>query len=805
MSEPVAFIITFIYKNMNKILITLLGLCYCFSSWGENNGRALSFKDDSLHVSIACLTDRIIHIRVIPEGSAAHKSLIRSLSLSENDKATFPTQTEKQQMLLQTPRVTVVYSFDDKNIRFIDTPSQKVILQEKAKSFHRQRIAGEDAWQVEQTFQIHEDEALYGLGQYQEGVMNYRGKTVNLVQANMEIVNPFLLSSRRYGILWDNYSKTVFNDDAEGASFWSEVADGIDYYFIYGTDLDDVIKGYHELTGPVPMFPKSAFGFWQSRERYKSFAELTSVVEEYRKRNIPIDNIVQDWEYWGGREHWNALKFDTAHFNHPQEAIQLLHDKHKVQLMLSVWPGFGKATEIYQELEQAGALFDEPTWAGYKVMDIYNPEAQQLFWKYLYKDLYSTGVDAWWLDATEPSFKEGFTQKKQEEKTKSAGQTHIGSFHRYLNVYSLFLTKTLYENLRRQSNKRVCILTRSAFAGQQQYATVLWSGDITASWETFKKQIPAGLNMCMTGFPYWTTDIGGFFVSSKNKDYSHALTNPSYKELYLRWFQQSAFSPLFRAHGTDIPREIWQFGEPGDVFYDGQLKMIKLRYSLLSYIYSYAWQATSHSKILMRSLIMDFPEDANVRNAADAYMFGPSLLIRPITSPMYYAEGKPIEAPTTTTSLYLPAHKGKYWYDFYNHQLYEGGQNMLYETPLDIIPIFIKGGSILPFNQVHQYAGEKKDSVLDIHIYAGGDAHFDLYEDDNVSYEYEKRMYSLIHFYWNDAENTLKISDKEGKFTLLDKRMFNIKIFRPQAENKKTSIQTKEVEYGNKAVSMDFK
>ena len=787
---------------MNKALFLAISFLHITISHSENIDKGFSVTDDSLQISVSSPRDKIIHVQVVPFGLQPSKSLI----IPETSDPVPDCQIQKgdNYISLRTASVTATYSYTDKNIRFTDSKSGKQLLQEQARSFEQKKVAGETVWQIKQIFKLHPDEALYGLGQYQEGIMNYRGQKAKLVQANMEIVNPFLLSTQPYGILWDNYSKTLFEDNEKGASFWSEVADAIDYYFVYGTDMKDVVAGYHRLTGKVPMFPKSAFGYWQSKERYKSFDELIDVVKEYRKRHIPLDNIVQDWEYWGDRDHWNSLRFDTVNFNHPTDVIRQLHDRYNVSLMLSVWPGFGKKTDIYKDLEKIGALFDEPTWADYKVMDIYNPQAQKIFWEHLYKGLYRTGVDAWWMDATEPSFREGFTQDKQEEKTKSAGQTYIGSFDRYLNVYSLFLSKAMYENIRKQDNKRVTILTRSAFAGQQQYGTAVWSGDITASWDVFRKQLPAGLNLCMSGIPYWTTDIGGFFVTTRGSQYTKGLADPSYKELYLRWFQQGVFSPIFRAHGSNVPREVWQFGEPGDPFYDGLLKMIDLRYSLLSYIYSSAWQVTANSRLMMRGLVMDFPDDRNVHNRADAYMFGPSLLVKPITKPMYYTTEGAIGTPDTKESVYLPEHTGKYWFDFNSRQIYTGGKTISYLTPLDVIPVFVKAGSIIPINKIVQYVGEQKEEELELRIYAGADADFELYEDDNKTYAYENGVYSLVRFHWDDQNKQLSIYDKEGTFVNYPQRSFRIKLYIAEESSSNYSVREKLIRYENKHITVDM-
>ncbi|RHR37420.1 DUF5110 domain-containing protein [Parabacteroides sp. AF18-52] len=787
---------------MNKALFLAISFLHITISHSENIDKGFSVTDDSLQISVSSPRDKIIHVQVVPLGSQPSKSLI----IPETSDPVPDCQIQKgdNYISLRTASVTATYSYTDKNIRFTDSKSGKQLLQEQARSFEQKKVAGETVWQIKQIFKLHPDEALYGLGQYQEGIMNYRGQKAKLVQANMEIVNPFLLSTQPYGILWDNYSKTLFEDNEKGASFWSEVADAIDYYFVYGTDMKDVVAGYHRLTGKVPMFPKSAFGYWQSKERYKSFDELIDVVKEYRKRHIPLDNIVQDWEYWGDRDHWNSLRFDTVNFNHPTDVIRQLHDRYNVSLMLSVWPGFGKKTDVYKDMEKIGALFDEPTWADYKVMDIYNPQAQKIFWEHLYKGLYRTGVDAWWMDATEPSFREGFTQDKQEEKTKSAGQTYIGSFDRYLNVYSLFLSKAMYENIRKQDNKRVTILTRSAFAGQQQYGTAVWSGDITASWDVFRKQLPAGLNLCMSGIPYWTTDIGGFFVTTRGSQYTKGLADPSYKELYLRWFQQGVFSPIFRAHGSNVPREVWQFGEPGDPFYDGLLKMIDLRYSLLSYIYSSAWQVTANSRLMMRGLVMDFPDDRNVHNRADAYMFGPSLLVKPITKPMYYTTEGAIGTPDTKESVYLPEHTGKYWFDFNSRQIYTGGKTISYLTPLDVIPVFVKAGSIIPINKIVQYVGEQKEEELELRIYAGADADFELYEDDNKTYAYENGVYSLVRFHWDDQNKQLSIYDKEGTFVNYPQRSFRIKLYIAEESSSNYSVREKLIRYENKHITVDM-
>ena len=729
----------------------------------DSNRQLFQVCADSVKITVSCLSDQIIHVQVTPEGSVGKESLV-ILKNHALKPTSCSVQENEEEISMLTSKLKVSYSTTDKCISFTDRVRGKLLLKEKMRDFVRQHIGGENVWNIRQVFSLTPEEAIYGLGQYQEGAMNYRGKKVKLLQANKDIVNPFLISTRSYGILWDNYSKTLFEDNEHGAAFWSEVADEINYYFIAGDNMDKVIANYHTLTGKAPMFPKSAFGYWQSKERYKSFDELTEVVAEYRRRQIPLDNIVQDWEYWGDRPFWNSLQFDTARFNHPKEVIDRLHDQFHVKLMLSVWPGFGKETDVYRAMDTAGVLFDEPTWAGYKVMDVYNPKAREIFWSYLQEGLFDKGVDSWWMDATEPSFRDGAIQEKQEERSKSAGQTYIGSFHRYLSVYSLFMSEMMYNNLRKQNDKRVFILTRSAFAGQQRYGAAIWSGDITARWDVFRHQISGGLNICMTGIPYWTTDAGAFVVTGKDSEFKNGLADPAYRKFYLRWFQQNAFSPIFRAHGTNVPREVWQFGQPGDPIYEGLLKMIDIRYRLLSYIYSSAWQVTANSRIIMRGLAMDFATDPKVYNIDDSYMFGPSFLVHPVTS------------PHDRLSTYLPNYTGKYWFDFYNHKPYEGGQTITQNVPIDEIPIFVKAGSIVPFNEVKQYATEKADDVMDICVFAGADADFELYEDDNETYAYEKGEYSVIRFNWNEKARTLTVAKQEGTYQNLPERTFRIKL-----------------------------
>lgn len=784
-------------KIFNNWLLVLCALaCFSCSSSVSRDEKGCTFVCDSIRYRVEFKSAGCVRILSYPEGD----TLVTKRLVVDMEKPSFEDYKWKktsEAYVFSTDELSISFDKENAAFSFTEAPTGRLLLKEKegrkARLFKRSEAGGEQCLEVTQRFVPTKDEALYGLGQYQNGVMNYRGKSVLLLQANMDIVNPFLISTNGYGILWDNYSSTKFADTDEGYSFVSEVGDASDYYFICGKNMDGVVSGYRELTGEVPMFGKWVYGFWQSKERYKSFSELKAVVKEYRRRGIPLDNIVQDWEYWGDKPHWNSLKFHPENFAHPRQVIDELHNQEHVHFMLSVWPGFGPETAIYQSLDSIGALFDEPTWAGYKVFDAYNPEARDIFWQHLKKGLHDNGVDAWWMDATEPSFRDGFTQLKQEEKTKSAGKTYLGSFHRYLNTYSLELLKDFHQRLRAVDNeRRVFILTRSAFASQQRYATAVWSGDVSASWENMHKQLVAGLNLSMSGIPYWTSDTGGFFVTERDAKYPDGLKSNDYKELYSRWFQFSAFKPIFRAHGTNVPREVWQFGEEGTPFYDNQVEYIHLRYRLLPYIYSISHRVTADNYTMLRGLAMDFTEDSCTFDVDNTYMFGPSLLVRPVFRPH-------IEEKEVLT--YLPRHKGRFWYDFHTGEAHKGGTEQVQANQLNILPLYVKAGSILPLAKVKQYAMEYPDSELELRIYGGADASFLWYEDEGDSYRYEENIYSKVPMKWDDASRTLTLGVREGSYPGMPEQVkMNLKLILPEC----ATPEIKECVYTGKEMKIKF-
>jgi alpha-D-xyloside xylohydrolase len=503
-------------------------------------------------------------------------------------------------------------------------------------------ISGAPTYEIRHNFTVAPDESLYGLGQYNQRYMDHRGQDVLLVQTNIGIVVPLLVSTRRYGIMWDIYSKMTFKEDAGNATLWAESAPaGIDYYFIAGGTMDGVISAYRNLTGAAPMFPKAAFGLFMSKERYKTQDRLIEVVRNFRRDRFPIDYIVQDWQYWGSDKDgtWSGMIWDKTRYPDPAGLTKTLHNELNVKLMISIWPSIGNDTALAHELDAKGLRFAPLHWISKKarVYDAYSPEGREIYFKYIKQGLLDVGVDALWMDGTEVEVGGACHDPAEvEHDIKGLGRNALGDFTRYLNTYTLVTTQAAYEGQRATGNKRVFTLTRSAWTGQQRYAAVPWSGDTTASWETFHDQIAGGINVAMAGLPYWTQDTGGFFVN-----YPGGERNPEYQELYARWNQFAIFNPIYRIHGTNIEREPYIFRTLAPELYRSLLGAAQLRYELLPYIYSLAWQTTAHGYTMMRGLPMDFPDDRRVRHTDDAFMFGPAFLVHPVTRAMYHVSDPP--------------------------------------------------------------------------------------------------------------------------------------------------------------------
>ena len=607
--------------------------------------NGIQLRTGDLNVKVQFYADNVVRIvKWLPQGTSEKASLIVVQTNVPELRIDF--QETAETVTLGSRKITVQLSKDDGSIQYLNTDSQPILKEQGEAVITPVQIKHEDkAFSIQQNFTLTPDEGIYGLGQHQSGYMNYRGRTVKLVQANTEAVTPFLISTRNYGILWDNYSKTIFADDPENTSLWSDVSDNIDYYFIYGKNMDDVIAGYRNLTGQAPMYGKWAYGYWQSKEHYATRNELLGIAQEYRTRKIPIDGIVQDWNYWGGNTNWSSMFFDEKTYPNPKEMIDILHQQN-FHIMISIWTGLGPASAIYKDMEQRGYLYSPVGWAGFRYYDVYNPAANDLYWQYVSKGLFSKGIDGWWMDSTEPDIVNALTKEGEEYEMKRVENNHLGSFARYLNPYSLLATESVYKHQREETDqKRVYILTRSTFAGQQRAAATTWSGDIGANWDVYKKQIPAGVNHCMAGIPYWTFDIGAFVIGAYEGVFSNGGKDPAYQELYTRMFQLGAFCPIFRSHGSETPREIWEFGDFTDVL----VKFDNLRYRLLPYIYSIAWQVTDHGYTIMRGLPMDFTSDKKTYGIDDQFMFGPAIMVCPVTEYM-------LHRPPENSVLITPEH-----------------------------------------------------------------------------------------------------------------------------------------------------
>jgi alpha-D-xyloside xylohydrolase len=664
--------------------------------------------------------------------------------------AKFDVQSNDNEVTLSTAALKLVIGKIDGSITYHAAAGGE-LLQEATRKLTPAEVNGEHTYRSESFFSIYgSHEALYGLGQHQAGVWNYRGESVDITQDNSNISIPFLVSSKGYGVYWNNDSRSRFNNKfANYLYVSSEVADVIDYYFFYGPDLDKVVAGYRDLTGQAPMFGRWAYGFWQCKNRYKSQDEILGVAKKYRDLHIPVDDIVQDWFWWNRKGEFGFNK----NYPDPKGMVDELHKNH-FHLMLSIWPFFEPGSANYDYMDKQGWFVDKfkfpkPPYHtdAMAVYDATNPEARKFYWSEINKALFSIGIDAWWMDTTEPE------TEGQEDNILLGHKLAAGSGNRYVNVFPLMDTGAVYDGQRSASDKkRVYILSRSAFSGEQRNSVTAWSGDINSDFFSYRRQIPAGLNFALSGIPYWTTDIGGF-VHGRPDD-------PAFRELFVRWFQFGTFSPILRVHGTRTPdeNELWSYGP------DAQKILVdfdKLRYRMLPYIYSLAWKTTSAGYTPMRPLVMDFRTDERAQNIGDQFMFGPAFLVSPVTEPA-----------ATTRQLYLPDAK---WYDFWSGSPVAGGRMIAAPAPLDRLPLYIRAGSILPLGPDMEWSTEKPADPIELRIYPGADGDFTLYEDENDNYNYEKGKYATIPMHWDSEKSTLTIGDRKGDFSgMLKQRTFRI-------------------------------
>ena len=570
-------------------------------------------------------------------------------------------------------------------------------------------------------------------------------------------------------------------------SWWSEMTRQMDWYFVAGDDMDEVISGYRTLTGKAQIMPKWAMGYWQSRERYKTSTEMIRALEGFRKRNIPIDNIVMDWSHWE-EDAWGSHEFDPARFPDPKAMVDSIHNMGG-RIMISVWPKFYVDTEHYKEFDENGWMYTKAyedgirDWIGtgylYGFYDAYSAGARELFWKQMYDHYYPLGIDAWWMDASEPNIRDC---TNMDYRKALCGPTALGSSTEFFNTYSIVNADAIYNGQRGvDPDRRVFLLTRSGFAGLQRYSTATWSGDIATRWEDMKAQISAGLNFAVSGIPYWTMDIGGFCVENRyvaaqelyNRTGKENADQKEWRELNTRWFQFGAFCPLFRAHGQYPFREPWEIAPEGHPAYESIVYYTKLRYTLMPYIYSLAGMTWFEDYTIMRPLVMDFMEDVKVTDIGDTYMFGPSFLVAPV-----------YEYGARTRDVYFPECAG--WYDFYDNEFLTGGISRKVDAPYGRMPLYVRAGSIVPCGPEIQWIDQKSADVIDLYVYQGTDASFTFYEDENVNYNYEKGLYSMIDFSYDEASRTLKIAERKGEFPgMLKDRLFNVI---PVSENGKGKV-----------------
>lgn len=921
-------------KRTNLWLLALLPFFSCTQPGFEKTPEGVVVNLSQQHpadvkkVRLQVVNDNIVHVSATPENKFSKaKSLI--IVPRAGNRPDFSVEATDSVVILKTKHLQVDVQRRTGEVTFADANGHSILRENEGggKSFTPITIEGTKGYALHQVFESPDDEAFYGLGQHQADEFNYKGRNETLLQYNTKVSIPFILSTKNYGILWDNYSLSRFGDkrdyaqlnevftlfDAHGneggltanytparkntepvartehaifyedikstmnlpegfplqgshvtysgelaakesgihrfhlyyagyvkvylgdelivperwrtawnpnsykfevdmtagqrvplrmewqpdggksyiglrtlspvpeqeqnkLAIFSEMGNEIDYYFVYGETMDDVISGYRTLTGKSQIMPKWAMGFWQSRERYKTQDEILGALNEFRQRNIPIDNIVLDWNYWKD-DAWGSHEFDKTRFPDPKGMVDSIHAMNG-RMMISVWPKFYATTEHFKEFERNGWMYMRAVedsirdWVGPGYVgsfyDAYSEGARKLFWQQMKDHLYPLGIDAWWMDASEPNV---LDCTDMDYRKALCGPTALGPSTQYFNAYALMNAQAIYEGLREADpDRRVFQLTRSGFAGLQRYATATWSGDIATRWEDMKAQISAGLNFAMSGIPYWTMDIGGFCVETRYVRGQHELNhtgkeNADYKEwreLNTRWYQFGTFSPLFRSHGQYPFREVYNIAPEGHPAYESIVYYTRLRYNMMPYIYSLAGMTYHNDYTIMRALVMDFGKDVQTRNISDQFMLGPSLMICPVYE--YGARQREVYFPSTTG-----------WYDFYTGKYIRGGQRETVAAPYERIPLYFREGTILPYGPDIQYTDEVKPERITLYIYGGQNGTFTLYEDEGVNYNYEKNLYTTIPLAYDEASRTLVVGDRNGEYPgMPERRVFNV-------------------------------
>jgi alpha-D-xyloside xylohydrolase len=700
----------------------------------EELPTALLLRNAVESVRITVCAPDVIHIVAAAQGapdSASQTPWMLTPGTPQKPEVT----RSGDQIVLHTSKVSIQFDLKAGLLRFLD-PNGKTLLQESPRIPRRYSagvVNGERVYQVEQRFYPDGLEGIYGLGQHQGGAFDQRGTVVELAQVNSNVSIPFFVSTLGYAILWNTASHSVFdNRFPTELKLSARAVDAIDYYVFYGPSIDRLIQLYRGMTGHAPLYGRWVYGFVQSKDRYRSAKELLQVAAEYRERQVPLDFIVQDWFWW--KRQGDPQYTDSYLEPYPDVpgALRALHDEH-VHAMISVWAKFDPSSRNYEEMKRLGLIVP-----GTDIYDATHPAAREYYWNNLVGVKFAEGWDGFWLDSSEPEIFNG-----QSDAVLDFQQLSIGNGARYTNLFPLMHCGGVHDHWRKTTDrKRVFILTRSGFLGQQRYATTVWSGDIIGSWESFRRQITAGLNFQMSGLPYWTTDIAGY-----GWPYERDTRDPDYQELYVRWFQYGVFCAILRTHGhrTNDTNELFSYGPQLPILVDYD----KLRYRLLPYIYSLAWRVTHEDYTIQRGLPMDWPADPRVRDLGDQFMFGPALMVAPVTQP-----------GGTRREVYLP--QATAWYDFWT------GARMEHNTveasaPLNRIPVFVRAGSILPLGPVVQNTAAPLDA-LEIRVYPGADGSFEWYADAGDTYDYEKGQRRVVPLHWEDATGTLVVGDAIGKY-----------------------------------------
>jgi alpha-D-xyloside xylohydrolase len=761
--------------NEMKTFIRTVAVCIAgYSAFTAGAADAISsFQKDATGVTLQ-MNPGVLRLEVFAPGiirvtSATSNSLPDLTSLSvvakpEHDK--WKVSDSQGDVMVRTSELEAHVNRATGAVSFRD-PAGDVLLAEAPDSRQMEpaKVAGADVTSCALTFAMAPDEGVYGLGQHQRGVWNYlTSGTVRLAQANTDVGVPVISSSKGYMLFWDNPAVTTISPGTASSGgrtlrWYSEAGKAVDYYFCYGDGtIATAMAAYRHLTGEAPLMPEWELGFWQCKERYSSQEELLGVAKRMRDMKVPVDGIIQDWQYWPpGTNTWGSHLFDPARYPDPAGMFKQLHDDH-FHALISVWAKFDLGSANSQELNTVGGMFPEVTRYAFppgqgQWYDPFATVGRQTYWKQMRDQLFSKGVDGWWLDAPEPEI--GGMQFRTY-------QTPSGPGYAVYNAYPLMHSMGIYQGQRAATDqKRVVILTRSAYAGQQRNSAITWSGDIQGTWEVLKNQIPAGLNFSLSGIPYWNTDTGGFFGNRSAGNGNPG--NPQYEELFARWFQFSAFCPMFRVHGSyglNPGKEIWRFDDKTQGIMRNYLD---LRYRLLPYLYSAAWQVTSAGTSLMQPLVMDFPKDPQVLDIGNQYLFGPAILVTPVTA-----------AGATNFPVYLPAASAP-WYNFWTGETSPAGQRVDAAAPVETVPLFVKPGSIIPMGPFLQYSSEKPAEPIELRVYRGENSKFTLYEDEHDNYDYEHGKYATIPITWDEANHTLEIGKRTGDFPgMLKERTFNV-------------------------------